>query len=71
MPTNNPVDILEIPNFGKINASIIDSSNLLVFIKASDISLTGKENPNEINSNQKILDLLEVIRGISAVKRTY
>ena len=71
MPTNNPVDILEIPDFGKINASIIDSSNPLVFIKASDISLTGKENPNEINSNQKILDLLEVIRGISAVKRTY
>jgi 2-methylaconitate cis-trans-isomerase PrpF len=68
LPTNNPVDILEIPNFGKINASIIDSSNPLVFIKASDISLTGKENPNEINSNQKILDLLEVIRGVSAVK---
>jgi len=68
LPTNNPVDILEIPDFGKINASIIDCSNPLVFIKASDIGLTGKENPNEINSNQKILDLLEVIRGVSAVK---
>ena len=68
LPTNNPIDILEIPNFGKINVSIIDCANPLVFIKAKDIGLTGRENPNEINSNEKILELLETIRGVSAVK---
>jgi len=68
LPTNNPVDILKIPNFGKINASIIDCANPLVFIKAKDVGLTGKENPNEINSNEKMLELLEIIRGVAAVK---
>lgn len=53
LPTKNPVDILEIPTFGKINASIVDCANPLIFIKAKDVGLTGKENPNEINSNGK------------------
>ena len=32
--------------------------------------MTGRKNPNEINinSNEKILELLETIRGVSAVK---
>ena len=68
LPTNNPIDILEIPNFGNINASIIDCANPLVFIKAKDVGLTGRENPKEINSNEKILELLEIIRGVAAFK---
>lgn len=68
LPTNSPIDVLEIPNFGKINVSIIDCANPLVFIKARDIGLTGKENPNDLNSNEKILELLETIRGVAAVK---
>ena len=63
MPTNNPIDILEIPNFGKINASIIDCANPLVFIKAKDVGLTGKENPNEINSNEKIFGISRKNKG--------
>ena len=68
LPTNNPIDTLEIPNFGKISVSIIDCANPLVFIKAKDVGLTGRENPNEINTNEKILELLETIRGLAAVK---
>ena len=68
LPTNNPIDILEIPNFGNINASIIDCANPLVFIKAKDVGLTGRENPKEINSNEKILELLEIIMGVAAFK---
>lgn len=60
LPINNPINILEIPNFGKINVSIVDCANPLVFIKAKDVGLTGKENPNEINSNEKILDLFKL-----------
>lgn len=68
LPTGNVIDILDVPNFGKINASIIDSANPLVFVKAKDIGLSGKELPSELNKNQKMLELLEIIRGLAAVK---
>lgn len=68
LPTGNAVDILNVPEFGKVEVSIIDAANPLVFVKAKDIGLTGKELPDELNANQKMLDLLESIRGLAAVK---
>ncbi len=68
LPTGNVIDKLEIPGYGTIEASIVDSSNPLVFIRANDIGLTGKELPEEIDKSKDILDLLEKIRGIAAVK---
>lgn len=68
LPTGNAIDILDVPNFGKVNVSIIDAANPLVFVKAKDIGLNGKELPSELNSNQKMIELLEIIRGLAAVK---
>ena len=68
LPTGNATDILDVPEFGKVKVSIIDAANPLVFVKAKDIGLTGKELPDELNANQKMLDLLEAIRGLAAVK---
>lgn len=68
LPTGNVIDVLDVPNFGKVNVSIIDAANPLVFVKANDIGLTGKELPDETNSNTKTLELLETIRGLAAVK---
>jgi len=68
LPTNKPKDILDIPQFGNIEATIIDASNPLVIIRAEDINLKGFEKPDDINSNEEVLDLLEKIRGIAAEK---
>ena len=68
LPTGNVVDVLEVPSFGKFEVSIVDAANPLVFVKAKDIGLTGKELPDELNANQDMLDLLEKIRGLAAVK---
>ena len=68
LPTGNVVDTLDVPGFGKVDVSIVDAANPLVFAKAKDIGLTGKELPDEINGNAETLDLLEKIRGLAAVK---
>lgn len=68
LPTGNAVDTIFIPGFGHIEASFVDSSNPLVFIRAKDIGMTGKELPDEIDSNTQLMELLERIRGIAAVK---
>jgi methylitaconate Delta-isomerase len=68
LPTGNVVDMLDIEGFGKIEASIVDVANPVVFIRAKDIGFIGTETPQEINSNKEKLDLLEKIRGTAAVK---
>ena len=68
LPTGNAVDILEIPGFGPVQASIIDAANPLVFVRAKDLGLTGLELPDDLNANQEKLSLLEAVRGMAAVK---
>ncbi len=68
LPTGNAVDTLEVPGFGPVQVSIVDAANPLVFVKAKDLCLTGKELPDELNADQGKLDLLEAVRGLAAVK---
>ena len=68
LPTGNVVDTLDVPGFGQVQVSIIDAANPLVFAKAKDLGLTGKELPDEINGSPEILDLLEKVRGLAAQK---
>ena len=42
LPTGNVFDILDVPNFGKINVSIIDAANPLVFVKAKRYRIKWK-----------------------------
>lgn len=68
LPTGKVVDIVDIPGFGPLEVSVVDSSNPLAFIRAEDVGMTGKELPHEIDANIKLMSLLETIRGVLAVK---
>ncbi len=67
LPTGNVVDVLNIAGFGKLEASMVDVANPMVFVRAGDLGLTGVETPAEINGDKKMLALLEQIRGKAAV----
>ncbi|SPQ99472.1 AcnD-accessory protein PrpF [Plasmodiophora brassicae] len=45
LPTGRPVDVLDDGEGGRIEASIVDAGNLMVFVRAHDLGLTGKELP--------------------------
>lgn len=68
LPTKNVLDTLDVPGFGPVQVSIIDAANPLVFAKAKDLGLTGRELPEELNADSKKLELLETVRGLAAVK---
>ncbi|HBM46404.1 MAG TPA: 3-methylitaconate isomerase [Lachnoclostridium sp.] len=68
LPTGNAVDMLTVPDFGEVEVSIVDAANPLVFVKAKDLGLTGKENPDELNADAAKLEFLETVRGLAAVK---
>lgn len=68
LPTGNPCDVLDIPDWGPLTVSIVDVANPVVFVRAQDINLIGTEGPREVNGNSEVLKLLERIRGTAAVK---
>lgn len=68
LPTGQVRDTLEIPELGPIEATILDVSNPLVVVRASDLGLVGTELPAEVDANERASRLLEAIRGAAAVK---
>ena len=62
-PTGNPMDVIQ-SSKGPLNISIIDVANPLVFVKASDVGLTGSELPQDF-TKEKLIEL-EEIRSIAA-----
>lgn len=68
LPTGQAVDTLDVPEYGSVDVSIVDAANPLVFVKANDLGFSGKELPEELNVDEKKLNLLETVRGLAAVK---
>ena len=68
LPTGKAVDTLEVPGYGKVDVSIVDAANPLVFARAKDLGLTGRELPDDLNADAEKLELLEKVRGLAAVK---
>ena len=68
LPTGSAIDVLDVPDYGPVEVSIVDAANPLVFARAKDLGLTGKELPDDLNADAEKLDLLEKVRGLAAVK---
>ncbi len=66
LPTDNPIETIDVPHFGTIEFSLIDAANPYVFVKASDFNLTGTEI-SQIDQSIKIKEALEFVRCQAAV----
>lgn len=68
LPTGHVIDTMAIEGLGTIEATILDVSNPMVLVRAEDVAALGTELPEEVNSNAKLCDVLEKIRGTAACK---
>jgi len=66
-PTGNKKDSFDIEDYGKIEVTVIDCANPVVFIKADDLGVKGTELV-ELNNNKKIMEHIEHIRCMVAEK---
>ena len=49
LPSGRPVDALEVPGVGEVEASIVDIGNLSVHVRAEALGLRGTEEPGELD----------------------
>jgi 2-methylaconitate cis-trans-isomerase PrpF len=63
LPTGSVIDSIE-TSIGKIDISIVDSANPLVFVNANSLGLKGTELPEELTEEN--LKLIEEVRSIAA-----
>lgn len=60
-------EIFDVPGYGPAEVTVLDCSNPMVFIKASDLGIKGTELV-ELNQNADVMEHIERIRGMAAVK---
>lgn len=68
LPTGQAADIISIEGLGQISVSVIDISNVFVFVHSSDIGIKGDELPAKLNGDKRLMDTIECIRGTVAQK---
>jgi hypothetical protein len=66
LPTGRPRDLLEVPRVGAIEASLVDATNPMVFVRAGDVELAGVELPDAVDRDRTLLARLEAIRAAGA-----
>ncbi|KAA9159366.1 PrpF protein [Amycolatopsis acidicola] len=66
LPTGNAVDIIELSDGSRVEATICDAGNPAVWVRASDFGLTGSELA-ELNDNAELIGKMRELRGKAAV----
>jgi 2-methylaconitate cis-trans-isomerase PrpF len=66
-PTGQVMDVLQVPRIGPIEVSIVDAANPLVFCRAGDFGLSGQETPEQIDSNEELLQRIGATRAAAGV----
>lgn len=67
LPTGNAVDTLTLADGSAIAASMVDAANPCVFVRASDVGMTGAELPMAMDNDEKLLAKLEAVRRAASV----
>ncbi len=68
LPSGSAIDILEVPEVGLLRASLINAGNPTVFVRADQLKLSGRELPDAINRDPRLLARLESVRAHAAVR---
>lgn len=67
LPTGNALDVLDVPGFGRIEASMVDAANACVFVDAAALGLSGTEMPATIGERAQLMQWLEEVRASASI----
>lgn len=67
LPTGRVVDVLNVEGVGTFDVTYINAGNPTIFLRASDLGLTGKELQPDVNGDAALLARIEAVRAAGAV----
>jgi 2-methylaconitate cis-trans-isomerase PrpF len=67
-PSGNAVDQLEVPGLGKIEASIVDGANLVIYVHHEAMGMSGLESPDEIDGDTRLKQRMDAVRQAVAYR---
>jgi hypothetical protein len=67
LPTGRPLEGLDIPGVGRIDATLINAGNPMIFVAAESLGLRGNELQGAVNENREQLGRCEAVRAHAAV----
>ncbi|MCZ6533066.1 MAG: PrpF family protein, partial [SAR324 cluster bacterium] len=67
LPSGRPVNCLAVPGLGEVEVSLVDASNPVVIVRASDMGVSGVELPEALERDGQLKRRLEAVRAAGAV----
>ena len=67
VPQRRKVDMLDVPDIGKVEATLINAGNPTIFVDAKALGLEGTELQGEVNGRTELLSVAESLRAYGAV----
>lgn len=67
-PTGNPLEVLEVPEVGPMEMTMINAGNPTLFVAAAALGMSGCELQRDVNGNPELLARVEAIRAHAAVR---
>ena len=68
LPSGHPLDVLEVPGVGRVEASLVDSTAACVFVEAAALGRSATEAPQDLEQNLDLMDRLERIRRAASLQ---
>lgn len=66
-PTGRSIDVLDVPGFGALEATLINAGLPTIFVHAASLGLQGTELQQDVNARKDLLALAEAMRSRAAV----
>ena len=67
LPSGNVIDTLELSDGRTLEASLVDATNPVVFVAAETMGVTGRERPEALEADGKLMSDLDEIRRLAGV----
>lgn len=68
LPTGHLQEVLSSSLFGNLTVSLLDAANPCLFLRASELGLTGTESPSVLEVQKELLQEIEALRRKASVR---
>ena len=62
LPSGRVADTLDAPGLGSVEASLVDATNPVAFVRATDVGRTALESPELLESDSAFMETLDALR---------